>query len=90
MGEVLGKDGLKTVLQALDSDGFSGESAQKYEELTRGEKRLAEAMYQIDTGAAMEEDYEFFFQCLFGVSTKERDGTPKNLLDIFKEASEKI
>lgn len=90
MGEVLGKDGIKTILQALDSDGFSGESAHEYEELTRGEKRLAEAIYQIDTGAAMEEDYDFFFQRLFGVSTKEKDGTPKNLLDIFKKASEKI
>lgn len=90
MGEVLGKDGIKTILQALDSDVFSGESAHEYEELTRGEKRLAEAMYRIDTGAAMEEDYEFFFQRLFGVSTKEKDGTTKNLLDIFKEASEKI
>ena len=90
MGELLGKDGIKTILQALDSDVFSGESAHEYEELTRGEKRLAEAMYRIDTGAAMEEDYEFFFQRLFGVSTKEKDGATKNLLDIFKEASEKI
>lgn len=49
MGEVLGKDGIKTILQALDSDVFSGESAHEYEELTRGEKRLAEAMYRIDS-----------------------------------------
>ena len=49
MGDVLGKYGIKTILQALDSDVFSGESAHEDEELTRGEKRLAEAMYRIDS-----------------------------------------
>ena len=81
---------VESLLKKLDSDIFHGDSVQEYKELTSEDKRLAEAMYRIDTGAAMEEDYEFFFQRLFGVSTKEKDGTPKNLLDIFKEASEKI
>ena len=84
------KADVESLLQKLDSDSVHGESVQEYEELTPEDKRLAEALYRLDSGAESAEDYEVLFQYLFGVSTKESDGTLKNPLDIFREASEKI
>lgn len=84
------KADVESLLQKLDSDSFHGESVQKYEELTPEDNRLAEALYRMDSGAEKPEDYEVFFKSLFGVSTKESDGTLKNPLDIFREASGKI
>lgn len=86
----LGRKKLGELLEKLDSRDFHGACVEAYEEAAGGDKRLAEAMYRMETGEASTEDYEVFFQELAGVSVKNSDGTLKDLLDIFKEASEKI
>ena len=81
---------LRKMLEKLDSQDFHGACVEAYEEAVGGDKRLAEAMYRMETGEASVEVYEVFFQELAGISVKNSDGTLKPPLDIFREASEKI
>lgn len=81
---------VEELVEKLDSPDFHGACAEAYVEVVGGDKRLAEAMYRMETGEASIDDYEVFFQMLAGVSVKNSDGTLKPLLDIFTEVSEKI
>ncbi len=85
-----GRDELEELVEKLDSPDFHGACVEAYEEAVGGNKRLAEAMYRMETGEANVDDYEVFFQTLAGVSVKNSDGTLKPLLDIFEEAAEKF
>ena len=81
---------VEELVEKLDSQDFHGACVEAYEEVVDGDKRMAEAMYRMETGEASVDDYEVFFQTLAGVSVKNRDGTLKPLLDIFQEAAEKF